>query len=228
MPKHNPESNFDQVLPHLTAAYNLARRLTRNQQDAEDVVQEACLRAVRFSPGLRGGDARAWLMMVVRNTFYSWLHANGPRQDVTEFDDDPPDSRAPDPEELTLQSDRGDLLRRALEMLPPNFREVLVLREIEEMSYKEIAEITRLPAGTVMSGLSRARGRLRQVLADLLEAGRTRAAGAKQMRNVAGPSRQRVSPLCAASLKLETRRRILGDRTLWTNHTWERVVNDMR
>ena len=160
--------NFEQaVLPHLDAAYNLARWLMRNEQDAQDVAQEACLRAFRFFPGFRGGDARAWLMKIVRNTCYTWLHANRPLQDTTEFDENlfPPDSHTPNPEEVVLQNDSGTLVRKALEKLSPNFREVLILRELEGMSYREIADITGMPVGTVMSSLSRARGRLRQVLA---------------------------------------------------------------
>jgi len=171
MLKHNQLPNFEQaVLPHLDAAYNLARWLTRNGQDAEDVVQEAYLRAFRFFPGFRGGDARAWLMKIVRNTCFTWLHANRPLQDATEFDENffPPDSRAPNPEEIVLQSDSSTLLGKALEKLPPSFREVLILRELEGMSYREIADITGMPAGTVMSSLSRARVRLRQILTGLL------------------------------------------------------------
>jgi RNA polymerase sigma factor (sigma-70 family) len=163
--------NFEQiVLPHLDAAYNLARWLTRNEQDAQDAVQEAYLRALRFFPGYRGGDARAWLMKIVRNTCYTWLHANGPLKDAAEFDENlfPPDPRALNPEQLVLQNDDGALVRKALEELTPNFREVLILREIEGMSYKEIADITGMPAGTVMSSLSRARDRLRQALTGLM------------------------------------------------------------
>jgi RNA polymerase sigma-70 factor, ECF subfamily len=162
--------NFEQaVLPHLDAAYNLARWLTRNEQDAQDVVQEAYLRAFRFFPGFRGGDARAWLMKIVRNSCYSWLRANRPLQDATEFDENlcPPDYHAPDPEEIVVQSDSSTLLRKALENLPTGFREVLILREIEGLSYREIAYISGTPVGTVMSSLSRARGRLRQALARL-------------------------------------------------------------
>jgi RNA polymerase sigma-70 factor (ECF subfamily) len=169
--EHNHLPNFEEaVLPHLDAAYNLARWLTRNEQDAEDVVQEAYLRAFRFFASFRGGDARAWLLKIVRNTFYTWLHANRPLQDATEFDENlfSPDSRALNPEEVVLQKDSGSLVREALEKLAPNYREVLVLRELEGMSYIEIADITGMPLGTVMSSLSRARGRLRQALTGLM------------------------------------------------------------
>jgi RNA polymerase sigma-70 factor, ECF subfamily len=162
--------NFEQaVLPHLDAAYNLARWLTLNEQDAEDVVQEAYLRAFRFFPGFRGGHARAWLMKIVRNTCFTWLHVNRPLQDAMEFDENlfSPDRRAPNPEEVVIQNNNGTLLRKALEKVPVHFREVLVLRELEGMSYREIADITGMPAGTVMSTLSRARGRLRSILTGL-------------------------------------------------------------
>ena len=172
MLEHNDVPNFEQaVLPHLDAAYNLARWLMRNEQDAQDVAQEAYLRAFRFFPGFRGGDARAWLLKIVRNTCYTWLHANRPLQEATEFDENlfPPDSRALNPQEVMLQNRNRTLVREALEKIPTNFREVLILREFEGMSYKEIAEITGMPAGTVMSSLSRARGRLRQVLMGLTD-----------------------------------------------------------
>src|ERR1700752_3490829 len=167
MLEENNLPNFEQaVLPHLDAAYNLARWLTRNEQDAQDAVQEACLRALRFFPTFRGGDSRAWLMKIVRNACYTWLRANRPLQEAAEFDEKliPPDPCAPNPEEVFLQDDGGTLLRKAIEKLPPNFREVLILRELEQMSYREIADITGKPAGTVMSSLSRARGCLRQAL----------------------------------------------------------------
>ena len=163
--------NFEEaVLPHLDAAYNLARWLTRNEQDAQDIVQEAYLRAFRFFPAFRGGDPHSWIMKIVRNTCYTWLHENRPLQAAMEFDENlfSPDSLGPNPEEVVLQNDSGTLVRKALEKLPTNFREVLVLRELEGMSYKEIAEITGMAAGTVMSSLSRARGRLRQALQELM------------------------------------------------------------
>jgi RNA polymerase sigma-70 factor (ECF subfamily) len=170
--EHDQLPNFEQaVMPHLDAAYNLARWLMRNEQDAQDVAQEAYLRAFRFFPGFRGGDARAWLLKIVRNTCYTWLHANRPLQEASEFDENlfPADFCALNPEEVVLQNDSATLVRKALEMLPQNFREVLILRELEGMSYKEIADITGMPIGTVMSSLSRARGRLRQVLTSLMD-----------------------------------------------------------
>jgi RNA polymerase sigma-70 factor (ECF subfamily) len=153
------------MLPHLDAAYNLARWLIRNQEDAEDVVQESFMRAFRFFEGFRGGNSRAWLLRIVRNTAYTWLN-EGRRMQGTEFDDElfGSDVNALDPEEQLLRSDRGRLLRSALEKLPTDYREVLILREIEEMSYREISEVTGAPVGTVMSRLSRARRGLRRSL----------------------------------------------------------------
>jgi RNA polymerase sigma-70 factor (ECF subfamily) len=171
MGDHNHIPSFEQaVLPHLDAAYNLARWLTRDEQDAQDIVQESYLRAFRFFPSFRGGDAHSWIMKIVRNTCYTWLHQNRPLQSAMEFDENlfPPDSPGPNPEEVVLQNDSGNLVRKALEKLPTNFREVLVLRELEGMSYKEIAEITGMAAGTVMSSLSRARDRFRQALKGLM------------------------------------------------------------
>ncbi|MGA2429661.1 MAG: sigma-70 family RNA polymerase sigma factor [Candidatus Acidiferrum sp.] len=162
--------SFEQeILPHLDAAYNLARWLTRNERDAEDAVQEAYLRAFRFFPGFHGGNARVWLMKIVRNACYTWLNVNRPLQEATEFDEVhfPPDSRVLNPEEVTVRNDSRILVRKALATLPSNFREVLVLREFEGMSYREIADITGMPAGTVMSSLWRARGCLREALTTL-------------------------------------------------------------
>jgi RNA polymerase sigma-70 factor (ECF subfamily) len=173
MAENNCSLNFEQeVLPHLDAAYNLARWLTRNDQDAQDVVQEACLRAFRFFSGFRGGEARAWLLKIVRNTCYTWLQQNRSQQPTAEFDENlfGPDPLAPNPEEVLLRSDSGKLLRQALEILPTDFREVLILRELEGMSYREISEVTGMPPGTVMSRLSRARSGLRQAIANRVEA----------------------------------------------------------
>ena len=167
MPDQKCTGDFEQeVLPHLDAAYNLARWLTRNKQDAEDVVQEAYVRAFRFFSAFRGGNARAWVLRIVRNTCYNWLQENRPLQSATEFDENSfgPDPRTLNPEQALLQNASDRMLRHALEALPLKFREVLILRELEGMSYKEIAEVTGMPPGTVMSRLSRARDGLRQCL----------------------------------------------------------------
>jgi RNA polymerase sigma factor (sigma-70 family) len=165
--EQNYVPGFEQaVLPHLDAAYSLARWLTHNKQDAEDAVQDAYLRALRFFPSFRGGDARPWLMKIVRNTCYTWLHANRPLQQAAEFDENlhPPNVQARNPEESALQNSNSTVVQNALDQLPEKFREVIVLREIEELSYREIANISGVPTGTVMSSLSRARNRLREIL----------------------------------------------------------------
>jgi len=151
------------VLPHLGAGYNLARWLTRNAHDAEDVVQEAYLRALRSFDRYRGGDARAWVLTIVRNTCYSWLRRN--RAYETLHSADPVDDGAAEivadpsaqPEVQLLRDVDRRLLQDALEALPTPFREALVLRELEGFSYKEIADIADVPVGTVMSRLARAR-----------------------------------------------------------------------
>src|SRR4029434_1144319 len=171
MEEQTSPGNFENsVLPHLDAAYNLARWLTRNGQDAEDAVQEACLRAFRFFGGFRGGDARAWLLKIVRNTCYTQLQNTRPQELAATFDEEihSEDDGSMNPEMLLLRSADSQLLTRALEELPVNFREVLVLRELEGLSYREIAEVSNIPPGTVMSSLSRARERLRQSLTSLL------------------------------------------------------------
>ena len=163
----NQLARFEQAaLPHLDAAYNLARWLTRNDHDAQDVVQESYLRALKFFGGFRGGDGRAWLLTIVRHTCYDWLRQNRRYEPLTDFDEELRDveSDAPGPEALLLRTAENQLLRRALEELPVEFREVLILRELEGLSYKEIADIAGLPLGTVMSRLARARRRLQQAL----------------------------------------------------------------
>ena len=156
---------FEQlVLPHLDAAYNLSRWLLRSRPDSEDVAQEALLRAYRFFRGFHGGDARAWLLQIVRNTCYTWLEKNRPVEMMTEFDEELHPQPAANPEALAIAGDNRERLVRALETLPPRFREVLVLRELEGCSYKEIATITAVPIGTVMSALARARMRLQRAL----------------------------------------------------------------
>jgi RNA polymerase sigma factor (sigma-70 family) len=154
------------VLPHLDAAFNYARWLTRNDTDAEDVVQDACVRAIRFFSSLRDDNARAWLFTIVRNAWYSRVSrkanvAEGTR--LNDGQDERPDN-ALDPEERLLQQHTIALVRAALEQLPVDFREVIVLREIEGLSYKEIAEVAGVPVGTVMSRLARARERLQTIL----------------------------------------------------------------
>jgi RNA polymerase sigma factor (sigma-70 family) len=156
---------FEQlVLPHLDAAFNLARWILRGRTDAEDVAQEAMLRALRFFRGFHGGDARSWLLQIVRNSCYTWLEKNRPMELATEFDEELFPQSAVTPESLAIAGDNRERLTRALEDLPPRFREVLVLRELEGCSYKEIARITSMPIGTVMSALARARQRLHRLL----------------------------------------------------------------
>ena len=152
-------------MPHLSAGYNLARWLTRNEHDAEDLVQEAYVRALRAFDGYRGGDARAWLLSIVRNTCYTWLRQR--RADRTDAAEDPvdiADDPAGEPEAQVIRQADSRLVRRALEELPVEFREAVVLRELEGLSYKEIAEIAGVPLGTVMSRLSRGRKLLERVL----------------------------------------------------------------
>jgi len=156
----------ESVLPHLGAAYNLARWLTRNEHDAEDVVQEAYLRSFKFFAGFRGGDSRSWLLTIVRNTCYTWMKQNRSRECTTVFDEEihALESDGLDPEAQLLEKVNTEVLKRALDELPIEFREAIVLRELEEMSYKEIADISGVPLGTVMSRLARGRKRLLRVL----------------------------------------------------------------
>jgi RNA polymerase sigma factor (sigma-70 family) len=160
-------TRFEQaILPHLDAAYNLARWLMRNEDEAEDAVQDACLRALRFIGGFRGGDGRAWLLAIVRNTCYSRLKRGAARETESEFDDKihSPETETANPEILIERSRDSEALRQALQQLPEELREIIVMRELDGMAYKEIAEIAGVPIGTVMSRLARARKRLQQTL----------------------------------------------------------------
>jgi RNA polymerase sigma-70 factor (ECF subfamily) len=152
------------VLPHLDAAFNLARWLLRNPADAEEIAQESMLRAYKFFGGYHGGDARAWLLQIVRNTCYTWLEKNRRADLMTEFDEKLYPQTTGSPEALAIAAGERARLTRALEALHPRSREILVLRELEGCSYKEIAAITSIPIGTVMSALSRARHQLQLVL----------------------------------------------------------------
>jgi RNA polymerase sigma-70 factor (ECF subfamily) len=162
------ESRFERtVLPHLDAAYDLARWLTKNDADAEDVLQTASLRALQFFDGFAGANPRAWFLTIVRNTFYTAIekkHRGGLA--VAPFDEaiHSGERAEPDPEAELLRRADGRLLRQAFEALPLPFREVIVLRELEGLSYKEIAAVAGLPIGTVMSRLARARRQLQEFL----------------------------------------------------------------
>jgi RNA polymerase sigma-70 factor, ECF subfamily len=154
------------VLPHLDAAYTLARHLLRNEDDAEDVVQDAYLRAIRHFGGFRGGNVRAWLLTIVRHTCYSWLRQHKQDARSTEFDETVHgDSRTlEDPGEEMLRGALREALDQAIDGLPVEFREVVILRDVQGLSYAEIAEVVGIPVGTVMSRLSRARQRLQRAL----------------------------------------------------------------
>jgi len=164
------------VSPHVDAAYNLARWLTRNEHDAQDVVQEAMLRAFKFFDGFRGADARSWVLKIVRNTCFTWLQANRPSEiaamapnELNELEDvlPPPfcSGLADDPETLALRRTTAVQIDNALSALSAPLLEVVVLREMEGLSYKEIAAVIDAPIGTVMSRLARARADLRRILA---------------------------------------------------------------
>jgi RNA polymerase sigma factor (sigma-70 family) len=154
------------VVPHLSAAYNLARWLVHDSDDAEDIVQEACLLAFKFWGGYQGGDARAWLLKIVRNTSYSFLERKRPPEQREEFDEQTHASLSAQPnvEAVLVESAEKQMLREALERLPTNFREALILREFEGLSYKEIARVMDVQIGTVMSSLARGRTQLREIL----------------------------------------------------------------
>ena len=154
-----------QLVNHLEASYNLAKWLTQNEHDAEDVVQEAYLRAIRHFGSFQGGEGRAWLLTIVRNLCYDTIRRRNVHERTAPFDeklDNTCASPTPDPEACLLRQERAELLRQALAELPLDLREVLVLRELQELSYREIASIAQVPMGTVMSRLSRGRKRLQQ------------------------------------------------------------------
>jgi RNA polymerase sigma-70 factor (ECF subfamily) len=166
LPVENEGTIFERtILPHLDAAYNLARWLTGNDHDACDMVQESCLRALKFFGNFRGGDARAWLLTIVRNTTYTSLRRNRVTFETdNEMDkfEDPSPSQA----QLLERAAKIDLVRAAIAQLAPEFREAVVLRDMEDFSYKEIAEIAGVPIGTVMSRLARARRQLQIILSE--------------------------------------------------------------
>jgi RNA polymerase sigma-70 factor, ECF subfamily len=157
---------FEQlVLPHLDAAYNLARWLTRDAHDAEDVVQDACVRAMRYLDAMRDADARAWFLTIVRHATYDWLGRNRPAEIAR--DDGSAlaaavDLAAVDPLHAAMRNAESRALADAIGALPLVYREVLILRELEQLSYKQIAHIVDIPVGTVMSRLARARGMLQR------------------------------------------------------------------
>jgi RNA polymerase sigma factor (sigma-70 family) len=156
-----------QLINHLNASYNLAKWLTQNEHDAEDIVQDAYLRAIRHFGNFQGGEGRAWLLTIVRNLCYDSMRRRNVRERTASFDEELHNTgptNTSDPEACLLQKERAEILRQALTELPLELREVLVLRELEELSYREIADIAKVPMGTVMSRLSRARKRLQQVL----------------------------------------------------------------
>jgi RNA polymerase sigma-70 factor, ECF subfamily len=158
-----------EFVPHLRAAYNLARWLVHNPDDAEDMVQESYLRAYKYFDGFRGVNSLAWLLTIVRTTCYTWLHRNRFQEASTFFDEDQHSgvNEMINPETLMLKGADGDMLRQLLEELPVEFREALVLRELEGMSYKQIAEVAGIPLGTVMSRLARARRHLQRRLSNV-------------------------------------------------------------
>ena len=158
-------------MPHMNAAYNLAHWLAGNDSDAQDVVQEAYLRAFKFLGGFRGGDSRSWLLRIVRNTFYDWLKRNRREETGTSFDEElhTTDGETAMPDTLLIEKADHELIRNAIAELPLEFRDILVLRELEGFSYKEIADIAAVPLGTVMSRLARAREHLRTLVVLRLE-----------------------------------------------------------
>jgi RNA polymerase sigma factor (sigma-70 family) len=203
------------VLPHLDAAYNLAHWLTGNRTDAEDVAQEALLRAFRAINTFAGGSARAWVLSIVRNTAYSWLRKNRPTAIITVEDLEaveialakPGDPDADTPESTLIAQTEAEYLRAAIAALPTPFRETLVLREIEGLDYREIAEATGVPIGTVMSRLARARSRLVAVVGKRMsDSAADMHPKQRQFIDIKdGESRRQSTTKATASRRLETR-----------------------
>lgn len=161
----NAAATFDEVVvPHLDAGYRLARWLVANDHDAEDVVQEAAMRALRYFRTYSGGDGRAWFLRIVRNTCYSWYGSRQHPTDVFDEEQHSADQSSASPEALLLHAADVTLIEDALRDLPDRHRELLVLRELEELSYQELASVLGIPIGTVMSGLSRARRAFRRAV----------------------------------------------------------------
>ena len=158
---------------HLDAAYNLARWLMHDETEAEDMVQEAYVRVASHFAAFRGGDGRAWLLTIVRNSCYDRLRQKGASDRNTDFDEElhSADRQAPNPETALLLAERSELVKKSLAQLPAEYREVLILRELEQLSYREIADIAGIPLGTVMSRISRARRQLQRTLFDLRNEG---------------------------------------------------------
>lgn len=168
-----PDGFDEVVLPHLDAAYRLALWLVRNEHDAEDVVQDAVLNALRYFRTYAGGNGRAWFLKIVRNTCWGWLQ-KGSKAPTDPFDEEQHSGASPiadDPESLLLHTDDAALIGRVMQTLPDRFRELLLLREFEELTYRELADVMEVPIGTIMSGLSRARQAFRAALND--EVGRS-------------------------------------------------------
>jgi len=167
------------VMPHINSAFNLARWLTHGHQDAEDIVQEAYLRAFKFFDGFHGEDGRVWVLGIVRNTFYTWYQKDKVQNQHTQFQDELHGSNDEtgksendaNPERIMIQKDSQRRLQQAMRELPIEFREVMVMRELEDLSYKQIAEIIQIPMGTVMSRLGRGRKQLAAILATNIENG---------------------------------------------------------
>ncbi len=168
---HSPKEEltaFEEVmLPHLDAAHNLARWLLRNEQDAQDVVQEAFLRAFKSFGGFHGSNGRAWLLTIVRNTSYTLLKKNRAIDLTTTFDEEihATGHDSASPAAILEHAEDAELIRNAMDQLPTEFREILALRHQEGLSYREIADIAQIPPGTVMSRLARARAKLKEYLA---------------------------------------------------------------